>query len=208
MEVIVINQKNEEVGKINIDDSILNTDVNKGSIWEVVKWQLASRRAGTASTKTRAEVRGSRRKILPQKGTGNARHGDRKANIFVGGGIVHGPKPRDFYYPLPKKLRKKVLKGVLTIRYKDGDLKFIEDFSFDKPKTKTAVEFLNNYGLENKKVLIVIPSKDENVIKSFRNLPYVKVLVSDGLNTYDLLNADVVLITKTAAEKINERLGQ
>ncbi len=208
MEVTIINQKNEAVGKINIEDSILNTDVNKGSIWEVVKWQLAGRRAGTASTKTRAEVRGSRRKILPQKGTGNARHGDKKANLFVGGGIAHGPKPRDFSYHIPKKLRKKVLKGVLSIRYKDGDLKFIEDFTFDKPKTKTAIQFLNDYGLGDKKVLIIIPEKDENVIRSFRNLQKVKILQVEGLNTYDLLNADVVLITKTAAEKINERLAQ
>ena len=208
MEVKVINQQNEDVGTINLEDTILNTEVNKGSVWEVVKWHLAARRAGTAKTKTRAEVRGSRRKILPQKGTGNARHGDRKANIFVGGGIVHGPQPRDFYYHIPKKLRKKVLKGVLTIKYKDGELKFIEDFTFEKPKTKSAIEFLNNLGLSDKKVLIVLPVRDENVEKSFRNLPKVKVLLIDGINTYDVLNADVVLITKSAAEKLNERLGQ
>ncbi|NPA52392.1 MAG: 50S ribosomal protein L4 [Aquificae bacterium] len=208
MEVTITNPKNEKVGTINIEDSILNTQVNKGSIWEVVKWQLSARRAGTASTKTRAEVRGSRRKILPQKGTGNARHGDKKANIFVGGGIVHGPRPRDFYYPIPKKLRKKVLKGVLTIRYKDGDIKFIEDFTFEKPKTKTAIEFLKDYNILDKKVLIVIPQKDENITKSFRNLPKIKILLAEGLNTYDILNADIILITKTAAEKINERLAQ
>ncbi len=208
MEVSVINQKNENVGTINIEDSILNTEVNRGSIWEVVKWHLASKRAGTASTKTRAEVRGSRRKLLPQKGTGNARHGDKKANLFVGGGIAHGPKPRDFSYHIPKKLRKKVLKGVLTIKYNDGELKFIEDFSFDKPKTKSAVEFLKNLGLDSSKVLIVIPEKNETIVKSFRNLPKVKVLVVDGINTYDVLNADIVLITKSAAEKLNERLGK
>ncbi len=208
MEVIVINQKNESVGTINIEDSILNTDVNKGSVWEVVKWHLASRRAGTASTKTRAEVRGSRRKLLPQKGTGNARHGDKKANLFVGGGIAHGPRPRDFSYHIPKKLRKKVLKGVLTIKFNDGELKFIEDFTFEKPKTKLAIEFLKSLGLEGQKVLIVLSEKDENIVKSFRNLPYTKVLALDGLNTYDILNSDVVLITKTAAEKLNERLGQ
>lgn len=207
MEVNVINTKNEEVGKISLKDEIFNTEVKEHTVWEVVKWQLAARRAGTASTKTRAEVRGSRRKILPQKGTGNARHGDRKANLMVGGGIAHGPRPRDFYYPLPKKVRKKALKGVLSAKLKDGEIKIIEDFSFDTPKTKNAVEILKNLGLENSKVLLVINEKDENIIKSFRNLPNVKVLVVAGLNTYDLLNAQQVIITKSAAEKINERLG-
>ncbi|RMA92437.1 50S ribosomal protein L4 [Hydrogenothermus marinus] len=207
MEVNVINTKNEEVGKISLKDEIFNTEVKEHTVWEVVKWQLAARRAGTASTKTRAEVRGSRRKILPQKGTGNARHGDRKANLMVGGGIAHGPRPRDFYYPLPKKVRKKALKGVLSTKLKDGEIKIIEDFRFDTPKTKNAVEILKNLGLENSKVLLVINEKDENIIKSFRNLPNVKVLVVDGLNTYDLLNAQQVIITKSAAEKINERLG-
>nr|WP_232219498.1 50S ribosomal protein L4 [Hydrogenivirga sp. 128-5-R1-1] len=172
-----------------------------------MKWQLAAKRAGTASTKTRGEVKGSRRKILPQKGTGNARHGDRKANLMVGGGVAHGPQPRDYYYALPKKVRKKALKGVLSIKLKDGEIIIVEDFSFDAPKTKNAVEVLKNLGLENEKVLIVYNEKDDNFIKSFRNLPKVKLIPVEGLNTYDILNADKVLILKSAAEKINERLG-
>ncbi|WP_029520185.1 MULTISPECIES: 50S ribosomal protein L4 [unclassified Persephonella] len=207
MEANVVNIKKENVGTINLNDNIFNTEVKEHTIWEVIKWQLASRRAGTASTKTRAEVRGSRRKILPQKGTGNARHGDRKANIFVGGGVAHGPHPRDYYYALPKKVRKKALKGVLSMKLKDGELTIVEDFTFDEPKTKKAIEVLKNFGLEKSKVLLVIASKDMNVIKSFRNLPKAKVLLVDGLNTYDILNADHVLITKSAAEEINERLG-
>ncbi len=208
METKVVNIKNEDVGTVQLNNNIFNTEVKEHTVWEVIKWQLAARRAGTASTKTRAEVRGSRRKILPQKGTGNARHGDRKANLMVGGGVAHGPHPRDYYYALPKKVRKKALKGVLSIKLKDGELAIIEDFTFDAPKTKNAIEVLKNLGLENAKVLLVIPEKDENIIKSFRNLPKVKVLVVEGLNTYDLLNADKVLITKGALEKINERLGQ
>ncbi|WP_297455040.1 50S ribosomal protein L4 [Persephonella sp.] len=207
MEANVVNIKKENVGTINLNDNIFNTEVKEHTIWEVIKWQLASRRAGTASTKTRAEVRGSRRKILPQKGTGNARHGDRKANIFVGGGVAHGPHPRDYYYALPKKVRKKALKGVLSMKLKDGELTIVEDFTFDEPKTKKAIEVLKNFGLDKSKVLLVIASKDMNVIKSFRNLPKAKVLLVDGLNTYDILNADHVLITKSAAEEINERLG-
>lgn len=207
MEANVVNIKNKQIGTINLREDIFNTEVKEHTVWEVIKWQLASRRAGTASTKTRAEVRGSRRKILPQKGTGNARHGDKKANLMVGGGIAHGPHPRDYYYALPKKVRKKALKGVLSTKLKDGEIIFIEDFTFDAPKTKNAVEVLKNFGLDKSKVLVVIAEKDENVIKSFRNIPKVKVLLVDGLNTYDILNAEKVLITKSAVEKINERLG-
>jgi large subunit ribosomal protein L4 len=207
MEANVVNIKKEQVGTVNLNENIFNTEVKEHTIWEVIKWQLASRRAGTASTKTRADVRGSRRKILPQKGTGNARHGDRKANIFVGGGVAHGPHPRDYYYALPKKVRKKALKGVLSMKFKDGELTIIEDFTFDEPKTKKAVEVLKNFGLDKSKVLLVLAEKDNNVMKSFRNIPKAKVLLVEGLNTYDLLNADHVLVTKSALEKINERLG-
>ncbi len=207
MEANVVNIKKENVGTVNLNENVFNTEVREHTIWEVIKWQLASRRAGTASTKTRSEVRGSRRKILPQKGTGNARHGDRKANIFVGGGVVHGPHPRDYYYALPKKVRKKALKGVLSMKLKDGELTVIEDFTFDEPKTKKAVEVLKNFGLDKSKVLLVLSEKDNNVMKSFRNIPKAKVLLVEGLNTYDILNADHVLITKSAVEKINERLG-
>ncbi len=207
MEANVVNVKKENVGTIELNDSIFNTEVKEHTVWEVIRWQLASRRAGTASTKTRAEIRGSRRKILPQKGTGNARHGDRKANIFVGGGVAHGPHPRDYYYALPKKVRRKALKGVLSMKLKDGEITIIEDFTFDQPKTKKAVEVLKNFGLDQSKVLLVLSERDENVVKSFRNLPKAKVLLVEGLNTYDILNADHVLITKSAAEKINERLG-
>ncbi len=207
MEANVVNINKENVGTVNLNENIFNAEVKEHTVWEVIKWQLAARRAGTASTKTRAEVRGSRRKILPQKGTGNARHGDRKANIFVGGGVAHGPHPRDYYYALPKKVRKKALKGVLSMKLKDGELTILEDFTFDEPKTKKAIEVLKNFGLEKSKVLLVLANKDNNVIKSFRNLPKAKVLLVEGLNTYDILNADHVLITKSALEKINERLG-
>ncbi len=208
MEANVVNINNEQIGTVELNDKIFNEEVKEHTIWEVIRWQLASRRAGTASTKTRSEIRGSRRKILPQKGTGNARHGDKKANIFVGGGVVHGPHPRDYYYALPKKVRKKALKGVLSMKLKENELIIIEDFTFEEPKTKRAIEVLKKFGLEKAKVLLIVPNKDINVIKSFRNLPKAKVLQVEGLNTYDILNADKVFIMKSALEKINERLGQ
>jgi large subunit ribosomal protein L4 len=208
MEFNVVNNKNEVVGKINLKEEIFKTEVNQGTVWEVIKWHLAAKRAGTASTKTRAEVAGSNRKIYPQKGTGRARHGDIKANIFVGGGVAHGPHPRDYYFALPKKVRRKVLKGVLTYKLNNNDLIVVEDFNFEAPKTKNAIEVLKSFGLENSKVLLVLPEKLENVIKSFRNIPKVKILLAEGINSYDVLNNDKVIIFKSALEKIQERLAQ
>jgi large subunit ribosomal protein L4 len=189
-------------------EDIFGVEVKKHVLWEVVKWQLACRRQGTHSTKTRGEVAYSGRKILPQKGTGNARHGDRGAPIFVGGGVAHGPKPRDYYYPLPKKVRKLALKMALSSKAQQKAISLVDQIPIgDVPKTKKAVEFLRAQGLEGKKVLLVLPEKDEVIYKSFRNLPYAKVLPVEGLNVYDILWADHLIITRPSLEKIYERLG-
>jgi large subunit ribosomal protein L4 len=195
------------VENIELKKEIFEVPIKKHLLWEVVKWQLAKRRAGTHSTKTRGEVAYSGRKILPQKGTGNARHGDRGAPIFVGGGVAHGPKPRDYSYHLNKKVRKKALKMALTNRAKEGKIKIVEDFTMEKPKTKEAVEFLKSLGIEKEKTLVVIPEKDENIMLSFRNLPNAKVLPVEGLNVYDVLWAQNLVITKSALQKIEERLS-
>lgn len=189
-------------------EDIFGVEVKKHVLWEVVKWQLACRRQGTHSTKTRGEVAYSGRKILPQKGTGNARHGDRGAPIFVGGGVAHGPKPRDYYYPLPKKVRKLALKMALSSKAQEKAISLVDQIPIgDVPKTKKAVEFLRNQGLEGKKVLVILPEKDEVIYKSFRNLPYAKVLPVERLNVYDILWADHLIITRPSLEKIYERLG-
>jgi large subunit ribosomal protein L4 len=189
-------------------EDIFGVEVKKHVLWEVVKWQLACRRQGTHSTKTRGEIAYSGRKILPQKGTGNARHGDRGAPIFVGGGVAHGPKPRDYYYPLPKKVRKLALKMALSSKAQEKAISLVDQIPIgDVPKTKKAVEFLRTQGLEGKKVLLVLPEKNEVIYKSFRNLPYVKVLPVEGLNVYDILWADHLIITRPSLEKIYERLG-
>ena len=189
-------------------EDIFGVEVKKHVLWEVVKWQLACRRQGTHSTKTRGEVAYSGRKILPQKGTGNSRHGDRGAPIFVGGGVAHGPKPRDYYYPLPKKVRKLALKMALSSKAQEKAISLVDQIPIgDVPKTKKAVEFLRSQGLEGKKVLVVLPEKDEVIYKSFRNLPYAKVLPVEGLNVYDILWADHLIITRPSLEKIYERLG-
>ncbi len=194
--------------EVQLREDIFNVPIKKHVLWEVVKWQLAKRRAGTHSTKTRGEVAYSNRKILPQKGTGNARHGDRGAPIFVGGGIAHGPKPRDYSYHLNKKVRRKALKMALSDRAKEGRITVVEDFTFEAPKTKTVVEFLKSLGLDGQKVVVVIPEKDEVIQKSFRNLPNAIVLPVEGLNVYDILWANHLVITKNALQKIEERLGK
>ncbi len=197
-----------KVLEVELKPEVFNVEVKKHVLWEVVKWQLASRRQGSHSTKTRGEVSYSGRKLLPQKGTGNARHGDRGANIFVGGGVAHGPKPRDYYYPLPKKVRRLGLKMALSLKAKENNLLLVDSLDLgDVPKTKKAIEVLKNLGLYPQKVLVVLPQKEEVIYKSFRNLPYVRVLPVEGLNVYDILWADKLLITSQALEKIYERLS-
>ena len=192
---------------VELKPEVFGVEVKKHVLWEVVKWQLASRRQGTHSTKTRGEVSYSGRKLLPQKGTGNARHGDRGANIFVGGGIAHGPKPRDYYYSLPKKVRKLGLKMALSLRAKENNLVVVDEVEIgDVPKTKKAIEFLKGLGLEKNKVLLVLPQKDDIIYKSFRNLQDVRVLPVEGLNVYDILWADKVVLTEKALDKVYERL--
>ncbi|MFN3599062.1 MAG: 50S ribosomal protein L4 [Aquificaceae bacterium] len=193
---------------VKLKEEVFGVEPKKHVLWEVVKWQLASRRQGTHSAKTRGELAYSGRKLLPQKGTGNARHGDRGANIFVGGGVAHGPKPRDYYYPLPKKVRKLGLKMALSLKAKENNLIVVDGINLgDVPKTKKALEVLKELGIDKQKVLIVLPEKDEITYKSFRNLPTVSVLPVEGLNVYSILWADKLLITQSALEKVYERLA-
>ncbi|ADY72852.1 ribosomal protein L4/L1e [Desulfurobacterium thermolithotrophum DSM 11699] len=207
MEIKVVNAANQEVGTVTIKDEIANAPIKKHAVWETVKWQLAKRRRGTHSTKTRGEVRGGGKKPWPQKHTGRARQGSIRAPQWVGGGVVHGPKPRDYYYPLPKKVRKVALRSVVAGRLQEGNLIVVEDFTFEKPKTKQAIEFLRNLGLENEKVLIVVPELEENTYKSFRNLPNVKLLEIEGLNVYDMLCYDKCIFFKSTLPKLEERLS-
>ncbi len=196
-----------KVLSVELKPEVFGVEVKKHVLWEVVKWQLASRRQGTHSTKTRGEVAYSGRKLLPQKGTGNARHGDRGANIFVGGGVAHGPKPRDYYYALPKKVRRLGLKMALSLKAKEGNLLVVDTIEVgDVPKTKKALEVLKELGMEKDKVLLVLPQKDEVIYRSFRNLQKVKVLPVEGLNVYDVLWADKLLLVEPALSKIYERL--
>ncbi len=207
MEAVCKDMSGNEVGKLELNEAIFGAKINRHLMWEAVRMQLANRRAGTACTKTRGEVRGGGRKPWPQKGTGRARQGSIRAPHWVGGGVVFGPKPRDYSYSMPKKAKRAAVRSALTARFKDGDIIFIDKIELENHKTKTAVAFLKGLGIDGQKVLILVDNIDFNLDRSTRNIPYVKVLKAEAVNVYDVLNADKILITKPALEIIEERLA-
>ncbi len=204
--IAVVNHKNEKVSEVNLPEEIYSVPVRIGLLHEVVRWQMARWRAGTACTKTRGEVRGGGRKPWRQKGTGRARQGSIRAPHWVGGGVVFGPKPRDYSFKLNKKQRRLALKMALSTRAQEGKLLVVEDFGLTRIKTKDFVAFLKGLGVED--ALVVVPERDEIVEKSARNLPTVKVLAVEGLNVYDILDHEYLIIKREALPKIEERLSR
>jgi len=206
-QIDLYNLSREKVGEVELKDEVFNGPVKPHLFYEVIKWQLAKRRRGTASTKTRAEVSGGGRKPWRQKGLGRARAGSIRSPLWRGGGVVFGPKPRDYSYPLPKKVRKAALRSALSLRYKEGKLTILDGFDLGQIKTKLFVEAMEKLGLKGEKVLIVTDGKDEILEKSARNVPWAKVLRCEGLNVYDVLNYRHLLILRSALPKIEERLA-
>ena len=204
MKYDVIDQNKKKVGEVTLDDAVFSAEPNEALIYENIKMQLASRRAGTASTMTVTNMKGTTAKVYRQKGTGNARHGSLKRNIFVGGAKAHGPNPRDYSYRMPKKARRAALKAALAQKVKDQRFLVVEDWKIDTPKTKPMVEMLTKW--EAKGALFVTVDKNENFEKSVRNIPYTKVILSEGVNVYDLIRYDYVVFTKPALEKVQEAL--
>jgi large subunit ribosomal protein L4 len=205
--VDVINQKGEKVNSVELDDTVFNADVRDTLVQRVVVWQLAKRRSGTASTKTRGEISGGGKKPWRQKGTGRARAGTNRSPIWTGGGTIFGPKPRSYSFSLPKKMRKAALRSVLTAKLKDDQLTVIDKIELDEPKTKLFAEIMKTIGWEAEKVLFVTPEKDETLVRSSRNLYRVMVLPIEGLNVYDLLRFDRLVVLEAAVPRIHERLG-
>lgn len=184
----------------------LPQEVNPHLLWEVVRWQLAKRRRGTASTKTRGEVAYSSRKIYPQKHTGRARHGDIGAPIFVGGGTVFGPKPRDYGYTLPKKVRQAGLAMAVADRAKEGKLLLVEDFAGINGKTKEFLAWAKGAGLDGSESLLLVTAS-ELVRRAARNLPWVVTLAPEGLNVYDILRTERLVMDLAAWEAFQARMG-
>ena len=202
--VKVYNLSGKGVGEIDLSDAVFDATVNESVLYDVLRAQLASKRKGAASAQTRAEVTATKRKMYKQKGTGNARHGSRRAPIFVGGGTVHGPKPRDFGYRPPRKMRLGALKGALSLKLREGQLRIVENFELDEIKTKKLVEVLGK--LEINGGALIVDGKDNDKLRmSARNLQNHSVLPPEGVNLYDLLRHEHVVLTKGAVEALEAR---
>lgn len=205
--VSVYNITGNKTGEMELNDNVFGVEVNEAVLHQAVVMQLASQRLGTAATKTRAMVRGGGRKPWRQKGTGRARAGSTRSPIWVGGGTVFGPQPRSYAFTMPRKARRLALKSALSAKVQAGELLVMEDINFNEPKTKSVVAMLDSLKVGGDKALIIVADTNENVEKSSRNLPGVKSITSQGLNVYDLLFHDKVLITKDAVSKIEEVLA-
>lgn len=201
--VDLYNMKGEVVGDIQLSDNVFGTEVNKLALHTVVVNQLANKRQGTQSTKTKSEVRGGGKKPWRQKGTGRARQGSIRSAQWIKGGIVLGPKPRSYRYTLSKKLRRLALKSALSSKVSGNEIFVLDVLALDAIKTKSMVSVLNSLKVDSS-ALIVVDSKNENVVKSARNIPGVKTAYVNTINVFDILKYDKFIITKDAALKVEE----
>ncbi|MEJ8800997.1 50S ribosomal protein L4 [Pontibacter sp. H249] len=196
MELSVLNIKGEDTGrKVTLSDAIFGLEPNEHAMYLDVKQYLANQRQGTHKSKERNEVAGSTKKIKKQKGTGGARAGSIKSPLFVGGGRVFGPKPRNYSFKLNKKLKEVARLSALSLLARDNKVALVESFSLDTPKTKEMISILKNFSLTGK-TLVVTPSVNQNVVLSGRNIPKLKVATAADLNTYDLLNTDKLILVE------------
>ncbi len=204
MQIDIVNMEGKKVGQMELADAVFGTRVKEHLLWEVVKMQRAGRRAGTHSTKTRANVRGGGKKPFKQKGTGNARQGSNRSPQFVGGGKVFTPHPRDYSYTVPKKVKKAALATALSLRASEKKLVIIDQLSLDGPKTKKMASVLKALGLPS--ALVVDGKENVNLVKSVRNLAEAKHLPPEGLNVYDILNHPGLIISKSAVKAVEARV--
>jgi large subunit ribosomal protein L4 len=202
------NINGETVGSIDLADEVFQTDVHEHLLWETVKWQRAKRRAGTHSTKRRGEVHGTSKKVHKQKGTGRARAGSRRAAQWVGGGSVFGPKPRSYEYAMPKKARKKALRSALSLRLKESKLVIVDAFTVADGKTKAVASALGALGVSqpNSKALIVDGAANQALVRGAKNLASSMWIATGGLNVYDVLNHETLVLTQEAAKQLEETL--
>ncbi len=200
--VILYNTSGEQVGDLTLKDEIFGVEVNESVLNDVVVMQLANRRQGTHDTKTRSEVRGGGRKPWRQKGTGRARHGTIRSPIWRGGGIIFGPHPRDYSYSMPRKVKRLALKSALSSKVNTGDIVVLDELKLERIKTGDMTKILNNLKVDD--ALLVTSENDATVEKSARNLPNIKSLSASGINVYDILAYDKLVITKDAVAKVEE----
>ncbi len=204
MELAVYNIKGEDTGrKAELSDEVFAVEVNEHAVYLDVKQYLANQRQGTHKSKERSEVSGSTHKLHKQKGGGGARIGDINSPVLVGGGRVFGPRPRDYRFKLNKKVKQLARRSAWTAKVQDNQVKVIENFTFEAPKTKDFVNFAKNLEAEGKKILVVLPEGNKNVYLSARNVPNAMVVNAKDVNTYVLMNSNAILLTEGGLEVIN-----
>lgn len=209
MEVSVLNIKGQETGKkVELNDAIFGIEPNDHVIYLAVKQYLAAQRQGTHKSKERSEITGSTRKLIRQKGGGGARRGDIKSPVLRGGGRVFGPTPRDYWFKLNKKVKSLARKSALSYKAQQNAIIVVEDFDFEAPKTKTFIEMQKNLKIEGKKLLLVLPCNNKNVYLSARNIQRVEVAVASALNTYNVMNANVLVMTENAVKFVDETFNK
>ena len=207
MEAKVFSINGKEIKTIDLNPDVFGIEVSDGSIYHAVNNELANRRVGTACTKTRAEVNYSNTKPFKQKGTGNARRGDKKSPVMVGGGTIFGPKPRDYSYTLPKKVKRLAMRSLLSLSVQEERLVVVEDFTSQNGKTKEVAEILKNFVEDGKRTALIMKNDDVMLRRAAKNIPYLHVLAYDKLSAKELLYARKVVMLETAAKNLNEFYG-
>ena len=209
MEVKVLDFNGKDTGrKVQLSDSVFGIEPNNHAVYLDVKQYLANQRQGTHKAKERAEVAGSTRKIKKQKGTGTARAGSKKSPLFKGGGTVFGPRPRSYSFKLNKSLKRLARKSAFSLKVKESNLVVVEDFNFETPNTKNFINVLKALELENKKSLFVLGESNKNVYLSSRNLKASSVVTNSELSTYEILNANNLVLLESSLEGIEENLSK
>jgi len=203
-----MNIAGKETGeKVTLEETVFGIEPNDHAIYLDVKLYLANQRQGTHKAKERAEVSFSTKKVKKQKGTGGARAGSRKSPVFVGGGTIFGPRPRNYGFKVNKKVKDIARKSALSYKLKENKLSVIENFTLSAPKTKEYLSILTNLSLDNTKTLLVLSENDKNIVLSSRNLPKAKVLTADQISTYDLVNADKIILAEGSISKLEALLN-
>ncbi|GHV78798.1 50S ribosomal protein L4 [Spirochaetia bacterium] len=199
----VYSKDGKELRSIDLDDAVFGLPVNEDLIWYAINNELANKRLGTASTKDRSEVHGSNAKPFKQKGTGRARRGDKKSPIMVGGGVIFGPRPRDFSYTIPKKAKRLALKTILSLKAQSDTLKVVEDFSIESGKTKELASLLKNFG-ENERTVVILKDDDAKIRQAGANIPWLSFLSYNRLRAHDIFYGRRVIILETAAKNLGD----
>jgi large subunit ribosomal protein L4 len=207
MNCAVYSIEGKELRNVELDETVFGIPVNEDVIWYAINNELANRRQGNASTKDRGEVHGSNAKPYKQKGTGRARRGDKKSPVLVGGGVVFGPKPRDYSYAIPKKAKRLAIKSILSLKAQSDTLKIVEDFSIESGKTRDLARLLKNFGEDRQRTVLVLKDEDPKLKRAAANIPWLSYLSYNRLSAHALFYGRRVLMLETAAKNLNEFYG-